>query len=390
VAPFSAVSIEGEIHVAVHWSGGEVERAEVRSTRPFVAPRLLAGKTVDEACALVPLLFSICGRSQSIAAAAACEAALGVIAGPNVSEARGMLVAGEAMQEYLFRALIDWPQLRGETPTPHLVADARRSIATALAPMERVAIPEAETPSPDTSARAAAMLQEAANATADAVLGEQPSAWLERSDGEGVERWAQGRATAAARLVADRFESEPGFGASDVAMLPAAAHDGLAQEIAAAMDADSAFERAPVWHGAPAETGALARMSRTPIVSALVAQVGRSALTRLVARLAELAGLAAGAFGANVGQLALRTGDGIGWVETARGLLVHRARIENGRVAGYRIVAPTEWNFHADGALVRGLRGARFPDAEAAERGARLLVESLDPCVGASVEVIHA
>jgi coenzyme F420-reducing hydrogenase alpha subunit len=131
-------------------------------------------------------------------------------------------------------------------------------------------------------------------------------------------------------------------------------------------------------------------MSRTPIVSALVAQVGRSALTRLVARLAELAGLAAGAFGANVGQLALRTGDGIGWVETARGLLVHRARIENGRVAGYRIVAPTEWNFHADGALVRGLRGARFPDAEAAERGARLLVESLDPCVGASVEVIHA
>ena len=80
----------------------------------------------------------------------------------------------------------------------------------------------------------------------------------------------------------------------------------------------------------------------------------------------------------------------LGAVETARGLLLHRVRLVDGRVAHYQIVAPTEWNFHPDGALVRGLRTMVADDDETLEQRARLAVQALDPCVAFRIEVGHA
>ena len=77
-------------------------------------------------------------------------------------------------------------------------------------------------------------------------------------------------------------------------------------------------------------------------------------------------------------------------MQTARGLLLHRVTVRDGRVADYAIVAPTEWNFHPDGALARGLDGLTGEDIDMIERRTRLAVQALDPCVGCRVEVEHA
>ena len=82
--------------------------------------------------------------------------------------------------------------------------------------------------------------------------------------------------------------------------------------------------------------------------------------------------------------------EGLGAVQTARGLLLHRVCLWDGRVAHYQIVAPTEWNFHPDGALVRGLRTIVADDSETLEQKARLAVQALDPCVAFRIEVGHA
>jgi Ni,Fe-hydrogenase I large subunit len=74
-------------------------------------------------------------------------------------------------------------------------------------------------------------------------------------------------------------------------------------------------------------------------------------------------------------------------VQTARGLLLHRVRLAKGRVAHYQIVAPTEWNFHPDGALVRALRRMVTDDRATLEQATRLAVQALDPCVGFRIEV---
>jgi uptake hydrogenase large subunit len=140
-------------------------------------------------------------------------------------------------------------------------------------------------------------------------------------------------------------------------------------------------------------------------VVAVIARCGNAVATRAVARLAELATLlarlgdAADVSGAPpdgapddpwVQAFELAPGEGIGAVQSARGLLVHRALLADGRVADYQIVAPTEWNFHPDGALARGLAGLEADGEVTLLRRARIAVQALDPCVPFRVGVGHA
>jgi coenzyme F420-reducing hydrogenase alpha subunit len=65
---------------------------------------------------------------------------------------------------------------------------------------------------------------------------------------------------------------------------------------------------------------------------------------------------------------------------------VHRLEGEDDRVRGYRILAPTEWNFHPDGVVVQGLAAiARDLPSSADEASLRdravLYVTAVDPCV---------
>ena len=159
----------------------------------------------------------------------------------------------------------------------------------------------------------------------------------------------------------------------------------------AACDADPEFARQPTWRGAPAETGALARLQSDPLIGAADAalRVARAGpLRRTPARARAAAGRPQ--HGAAVGVRALPSGGGIAWVENARGLLIHQVRLAQDRVRTYRIVAPTEWNFHPGGALASALLGCPAHDLEAVKRRATLLVNSLDPCVACHVEFDHA
>ncbi|HPL79946.1 MAG TPA: hypothetical protein PKY40_13135, partial [Burkholderiaceae bacterium] len=76
---------------------------------------------------------------------------------------------------------------------------------------------------------------------------------------------------------------------------------------------------------------------------------------------------------------------GLGWCEMSRGLLVHVAQVQRPTpeaaptITRYRLQAPTEWNFHPDGALAHWLR--LTPPTPDGLRRARLAATALDPCV---------
>jgi coenzyme F420-reducing hydrogenase alpha subunit len=164
--------------------------------------------------------------------------------------------------------------------------------------------------------------------------------------------------------------------------------------IAQAMTTDPDFASHPLWQDRPAETGALARWQHQPLIAALSRRSAGRMLPRYVARLLELAQLLAGRVGdaavPTVGALTLPDGGGIGWVVNARGLLVHQARLDGDRVTHYRIVAPTEWNFHPAGALVSALMGSPAHDLTSVKQQAARWVHSLDPCVACRVEIDDA
>ena len=164
-------------------------------------------------------------------------------------------------------------------------------------------------------------------------------------------------ATIPARLLGVLLDTMPNLGCSDVPLMPFPAREALVRTIVPAMSRQPEFSRAPTWDGTPVETGALARMRSQPLVAALAARDGNSVATRMTARLAELATLLQDWLRAPTDErstsgsqaMALAPGEGLGAVQTARGLLLHRVRLADGRVAHYQIVAPTEWNFHSDG-----------------------------------------
>jgi hypothetical protein len=376
------MTIEGDLVVRLDCDRGAVRRVTVRSTRPFAASRVLRGRTPDDAVATVPRLFSVCGRAQETAAAGALAAARGEEEAPQVQARRERDVLLETIEEYLRRVLVDWPEAMGQPAATAPVAAARRAVAAA------------RSDDCDRSALAHALGEIAARH----VYGGVPGAWLALTDGADVDAWTERAQTLPARLFAELLRWWPRLGRSDVPLMPAPCRETLLTAVLPAMCTVPGFEGAPVWAGAPVETGALARMHAHPLVRALAMRCGNAVPTRMVARLLELAALlgqlaAAPRIGDDASRMhafPVAQGEGVAAVQTARGLLLHHARVAAGRVAAYQIVAPTEWNFHPAGPLARGLAGMTAGDDAALVRGATLAVQALDPCVACAIEVAHA
>ncbi|MDD5502568.1 MAG: hypothetical protein PHH26_03780 [Candidatus Thermoplasmatota archaeon] len=72
---------------------------------------------------------------------------------------------------------------------------------------------------------------------------------------------------------------------------------------------------------------------------------------------------------------------GLAQVQAARGLLIHRLELRLGRVHHYRIIAPTEWNFHPEGIVAQGLKQLKAGNPNDLQRQAELFINAVDPCV---------
>ena len=357
---------EGALRVGLRVDGGRVARVRVASSRPDIARDLLSGRSRAEAVAMVPRLYSICARSQAAAAELACAAAAGELVDANQLAQARESVSAETLRETAWRTLLEWPKALGEQPGEAAVAAARGALT--------------------------APIGGSGGAIAAAAFGTSAQEWLALQTLAELERWANPGRTATARFVRHALDSDaaagadPGHAMTAVPLLPTPAASSALDELARAADADPEFARRPVWHGAPAETGALARLQSDPLLQALGQRCTSRVAARFVARLRELALLLAGRGHAALGAVTLADGSGLAWVENARGLLMHRLRLVQGRTAHYRIVAPTEWNFHPAGALAAALRDTPAHDLDALRRRTRLLVDSLDPCVECRVE----
>ncbi|MFO1317931.1 MAG: nickel-dependent hydrogenase large subunit [Burkholderiales bacterium] len=381
------MTLEGELVVTLRCDGQRVRGVDVRSTRPLLASRVLAGKTAVAAAATIPLLYSICGGAQGAAAACALAAA-GATGFERESASRDAGIVVEALQEGFWHLLIGWPNAMGSEPQVTPVTAARYQIATAARASDGT----------DLLGDAAAMRglgASLAKLAERAVFGMPHDQWLALRDVGALAAWADAGATLPARLLAHVLAGATPRHHAAAKLMPAPRRDLLLHVIAPAMRDDPGFARAPLWAGEPVETSALARMREQPLVAAVDRKYGHAPVTRIVARIAELGQMLDALAGAQLAapraqSVALGEGDGLGAVETARGLLLHRVRLRDECVADYQIVAPTEWNFHPQGPLVRGLADAAADDRAALLRAARLDVHSLDPCVACRVEVGHA
>jgi hypothetical protein len=358
---------EGELVVRLGLEANRVHSVNIASSRVALPERMTRGRSADEVARTLPLLFSICARAQSAAASGALDAARGRTPDAATQQQRADDVRREATVELLTRLLIDWPRVMGAVPDVSSVARARQaSPAQALTTWHDIA--------------------------RERVYGVAPADWMADASLTALDRWAATADTLPARLFGQLQQQSADLGRSDIRTMPAASLEALLPLLPRLAD-DPAFCQAPDWLGVPVETGALARYAQHTLVAAFVERHGNTVAARMLARLVELAALlSVGDDPAmpTVRQHMAAPGTGIGLAETARGLLLHHAEVSDGQVTRYRIVAPTEWNFHPDGALTRGLRERHFDGPETARRETQVLVQALDPCVACTVEIVHA
>jgi len=339
-----SLSTAGQVVIDACWRNGVLDSVSVASRRPAAA-QLFIGKSADQVLALVPRLFSLCGKAQSAVAAAA----LATASGQPLPAGDGDDLRREAIGEHLWRLLLDWPQqlLAGEAGYLQ-----KKSLNAAFANFYRqLRRPENE------SALFAAIA---------ACLDDYPLA----TQLDALRPWDA--------LAIPTHPALP-------SCLPVNDRKAIGAMFVAA---DARFSESPVWQSRPAEVGGLAEGLADPEVSALYA-AGRPLAARLLVRRRALATLLADRSGGWAPEaLARPAGVGCAWAMTARGPLCHRVELQSGRVVDYQLIAPTEWNFHPQSAWLAHLRGARAETPEIAENLLRLWALALDPCVPVSLTLI--
>ena len=212
-------------------------------------------------------------------------------------------------------------------------------------------------------------------------------------------------------------------------LFPASMPETFFPETDVKMSGMSPLLSTPTWNGQSAETTSLSRHSQQGLISHIISLSGAGLLARHFSRLVEIAFVflrirrnirslltkGTDAFfpksiGSNVFQNLMNGNDspspgahqtntldhavtlqrGVGLVEASRGLLMHGALIEGEEVKDYRILAPTEWNFHPKGALANSISNIRGTDACYVKMMAGFLISSIDPCTATKLEVRHA
>lgn len=390
------MGIEGRLQIDLRRRSDGSGEAKINSSRPMGLARAFRGKRIEEAVQLLPLLYSVCGLAQGVAAAEACERALGLEVSPRTSAARQLLVLAEAAREHLIRATGQSQVSPGDRPDDGNRLSLMRAfekLRLAIDPSRRALSVGA-----DASLDVPIVMAAIDNLTAfieERVLGESAEEFLRRRTAGDLDLWRRQRMTPAQILADDVIERDWQSAGDAGTRFLTEIDDREILELLLDEGGDE-FARSPVWEGAPHETSTLGRQRHAPLVRDLVAEHGNGLLTRLGARLVELARLpdimrrlCTGAEESSepwVRSSSPASRRGLAHVEAARGRLIHGVERNGDTIAAYAILAPTEWNFHPEGAGRDAL--ARIA-SEPSDVGAlaNLFIATLDPCVAFDVRV---
>lgn len=342
--------------------------------------RLLRGQRGSEVSRTLSSVFTLCAHAHRRTAELALAAAQ---AGSQIPvNETPVLLWLETARDHLRSMALDWPQ---RLPQAH--ADARN-----LGWLSGCPLPLGSASAVTDAAVAWQLLAALRVWLEQHVLGQPVLVWLAACrDPDALAVWCHAESVrlapayclAAWQPIAQTLA--PQMRCLDLLDEDPALQSARLRQLAQSLRDEPDFVLRPTWLGQCAETGAWSRLRQRH------AQSRPSAGTRLSARWLELVELAAADPTAPsqgsapllaTGALKLAEGQALAWCEMARGLLLHWVQLDaDGRVRDYRVLAPTEWNFHPDGALAQAL-AALSPDDTVA---ARTLAAAFDPCVVCTV-----
>jgi hypothetical protein len=163
---------------------------------------------------------------------------------------------------------------------------------------------------------------------------------------------------------------------------------------------DDAFIAQPSHKGICYETTPYTRQINNPLIQQLSAKYGTGLLSRAATQLLEIFELM-NRVKSNYTQIysediqynrraSIDATSAVVEVQAARGKLIHSLTIQDDQVKAYRILSPTQWNFHPQGILKQMIQALSFSNKQDLVNKITLLVNAIDPCVGYKIKVIDA
>lgn len=390
------VGIEGEICIDVYPQTGTDTSPDIKisSSRPLHAANILLGKTPEQALDTIPLLFSVCGVAQSRAALSAIQQAQHIPLNKHLELARDIMVLSENAKEHLLRIFLDWPSLfehpNNNNNLPY-ITKLTQNFKTSLFSKAQAFTLDSQLNSDILSTEK--YIQSLEHYLEQHVFNVPIKEWLSIDNIEQLNHWAkQQNGTAAYSISKICEQGWAAQGNANCAPLPTLENNSLSERFLASNA--NAFIAQPTWQEQCYETTSLSRYQHHPLIKALNNKFHSGLITRWVARLIELASIPQ-QMRSHL-ELIQKTqpstkknsaSQGLSQVEAARGRLVHHVAIKNNSIERYQILAPTEWNFHPNGLIQESLRHIKCQSASQWAHVAKLLINTIDPCVGYQLRI---
>lgn len=352
-----------------HYTLHPGQHPPIRGGRPVLAPgrlaALLRGQRLETLLPAVGSLFTLCAHAHRDCAQRAVAAAQGNITDDPEGDT---WLHWETARDHMRCMALEWPQRLHRDVAEHL--PWWRSCPLSWTPRR-----------PEHRAEQALTELQALGSWLELHALHQPlAAWrTQTASVPALVAWCQAQTThiPVAQTLAGAW-SQMQSPALPLRALPLGDLVATAGTLAELAWSNPSFCAHPQWQGGCAENGPWLRQHHA-------ASADVSPWWRLAARWVEWVALAGYALqpvpGAPIlrrGALSLASGCGVAWCEMARGLLLHSVRTDDqGRVQDYRVLAPTEWNFHPQGSLGQAVASLAPDD----RNSARLLAAAFDPCV---------
>lgn len=395
-------TVEGQIDIEIHPGQGYKKKVVIQSSRPVLASKILVGKSPQQALAVIPMLFNICGAAQTRAALASLQQGMQIKTDRATEAARDIIVLAENAKEHLLRIFLDWPKLfsleMSNANLPYLSSLVPKFQTALFSPGEAFKLDSQLLHHSDNGSEQALSLVHQQITTLEQYLEVHVfclpcEQWLAMNDIDQLYQWAkQTDALAANSLETICEQGWSSQGAASCPSLPDLESDILSRRL----DAENAneFIRYPDWSGLCYETSCYTRQKNHPVIQSLHAEFYSGLITRWVARLTELARIPQQMNAllkpveADETEIFHHPDEaGVATVEAARGRLIHRAKITGNEITDYQILAPTEWNFHPQGLIKQSLENLIAKDDDELEKLAKLLINTIDPCVGYQLRI---
>lgn len=389
------MNLHGQLNIIVTLSkqGKQDEQVIVNAIdidleRPNFAKQMLVGQTPEQSIERITQLMTVCQHAQTTAA----KLALGY----SITSTEKRAIDYENIEQGFWRLVIDLPKILAvDLPLANFV-EFRQAIALSKNRNKNKNENKDIQSEADLRSTAEQMFQQLCQLTSEefSQLSKTTfSQWLTKSDSP---------MAVCLRQVNNIFPAALDDPLKLLAIVP---DDVFLATLSELLQTDECFYQQPCLDQQSHETGAFAAIKDHPLFELFLTLgvTGRyaSRLLYLAQKITELADFNSSSHLSDnasrisaiqpiTGQFCLEKNTSLGWVQTARGLLVHLATIQKDEINQYFIVAPTEWNFHPQGTLQKIMLYSSFKSPELAKKAVKLAVIALDPCVDFNVGVTYA